>query len=272
MKAGRTRLWRQYLLGRLAVFFTAPLVAAAVKLAGYRIRDLCRLRREIDEMMSRHKGPWLICANHLTMIDSVILAYAMFPVHRYIFQYRLLPWNMPEHANFNRNPVVGLLCYLLKCIPVRRGGSRDSVNSSVEKLNELLCRGESLMIFPEGTRSRTGRVSSENCTYHVGRLARQVPNIRVMCIYLRGDGQAGHSNFPRFAETFTMAVSDFQPKTELKGLRANRDIARQIVDRLLQMEAAYFDSCRQRCRGLKRLRGSGQKRGQPVCLPGVEPR
>ncbi|MGM0453810.1 MAG: lysophospholipid acyltransferase family protein [Thermodesulfobacteriota bacterium] len=264
-------LRRQYRLGRLAVFAAAPLIFLAVKLAGYRVRELVRIRREIKQMMQRHSGPWLIWSNHLTMIDSVILAYAMFPVYRYMFQYRLLPWNVPEDTNFNRNPLVALLCYLLKCIPVRRGGDRKSVRQSMEKVAHLLASGQSLMIFPEGTRARTGRISSENGTYHVGRLFRQVPGIRVMCVYLRGDRQDSYSNFPKFGENFTMAVSQCIPHTRSVGLRANRECARQIIDHLLTMESAYFDSCGQRRRGSVPSGDKRQGRQHPVYLPGVAP-
>jgi 1-acyl-sn-glycerol-3-phosphate acyltransferase len=186
-------LRRQYFFGRLAVFITAPLIIGAVKLAGYRIRDIHGIRREIAHMMRGHPGPWLICANHLTLIDSFILAHAMFPVYRYMLQYRLVPWNVPEHANFNQGIVLSLFCYLLKCIPIKRGGDRNSVRQSIEKCTRILKQGQNLMIFPEGTRSRSGRVRPDNCTYHVGRLANRIPNARVLCIYLRGDRQTTYS-------------------------------------------------------------------------------
>ncbi len=230
----------QETMGRLAVLFTAPLLFIAIKLAGYRIRDLKKIRRQIDPLMRRHSGPWLICANHLTLIDSFILAYAMFPAYRYMIHFHLVPWNMPEAMNFNRNLVVGGLCYLTKCIPVTRGGDRDVVRQSLEKCVRLLETGENLMIFPEGTRSRTGRVNTRDFTYNVGRWVCNIENVRVMCIYLRGDGQTTYSDFPRFGEKFTMMVEQCRPHTRLKGLRAHRDCARQIIEQLAGMEKRYF--------------------------------
>ncbi|MBC2717324.1 MAG: 1-acyl-sn-glycerol-3-phosphate acyltransferase [Desulfobacteraceae bacterium] len=235
----------QYVLGRLTVFITAPLILLAIKAAGYRVRDLNKVRRTVREMMDIHQGPWLICANHLTLIDSVILAYAMMPTYRYMLQYKLLPWNVPEQMNFNSNIFVGLACFLTKCIPIIRGGDRDAVKSTLAKCGYLLNKGENLMIFPEGTRSRSGRVNTEDFPYGVGRLVCNISDCRVMAIYLRGDGQKTYSNFPRYGETFFMTVEECRPKTELKGLRAQRDCSRQIVEHLLKMEKDYFDSCGQ---------------------------
>ncbi len=234
---------RQYIIGWLFIFITAPLVILAIKIAGYSVRDLKKSRTAILNLFKKHKGPWIICANHLTMIDSVILAYAMLPLHRYLFYYRLVPWNVPEKMNFQRNLIVGLICYLLKCIPVQRRGDRGAVKSTLDKCSYLLEKKENLMIFPEGTRSRNGHINTEEFSYGVGRLFVNSPDCRVMCIYLRGDGQEIYSNFPRRNETFSMMVKAYQPETRLRGLRAQRDCARQIVACLAQMEKDYFETC-----------------------------
>lgn len=232
----------QYMIGRLMIFITAPLVVIAIKAARYRVRNIDAVRRRVQDLMATHRGPWLICANHLTLIDSVILAYAMLPARRYIFQYNLLPWNVPERMNFNRNLFVGLACFLTKCIPVIRGGNRDAVRSTLGKCAYLLGKGENLMIFPEGTRSRSGRVNTGEFSYGAGRLFCSVPGCRVMCLYMRGDGQETYSNFPRYGETFTLAVEECRPETESKGLRAHRDCSAQIVTFLSEMEHRYFAS------------------------------
>ncbi len=235
----------QYLLGRITIFVTAPVIICAIKLAGYQVRDLKKIRREINALLSAHRGPWLICANHLTLIDSVILAYGMAPTYRHIFRFSQLPWNLPEKMNFNSNKFVGALCYLTKCIPVVRGGERDEVKSTLAKCAYLLKKGQNLMIFPEGTRARNGRVDTVNFSYGVGRLLCNIPSCRVMCIYLRGDGQKTYSNFPRYGETFSVTVEECRPKTGLKGLKAQRDCADQIVKHLSQMEQDYFSMHRQ---------------------------
>ncbi len=249
----------QFIMGSLLVFVVGPLIFLAIKLMRYRVRDLNKARKEVGTLLAKHRGPWMICPNHLTMIDSVVLAYAMAPLHRYMLNYRILPWNLPESANFQSNVFLAIICYLAKCIPVSRGGDRKKMKSTMDKCTYLLERGESLLIFPEGGRSRTGHVDTENFSYGVGRLINNNSDCHVMCIYLRGDGQDTYSNIPRFGERFTMHIETFKPYTESKGLKAQRDCAEQIVKKLVRMEKDYFD--RQRYCGLERSSSERKKPG-----------
>lgn len=234
-------LMLQDLAGRLSAVILAPLLYLAMRCMGYRVRHLKETRRRVAELYARHRGPWILCPNHLTMIDSVVIAYAMAPMHRYLFRYRQLPWNLPERANFQQNIFLALLCYLTKCIPVDRGGDRSKVKATMDKCAHLLARGESLLIFPEGTRSRTGRVDRESFSYGVGRLLTHSSECRVMCIYLRGARQETYGTFPRFGEFFTIRIEPFRPATNGGGLKAQREAARQVVERLALMEEEYFD-------------------------------
>ncbi len=240
----QTELSIQNWLGRLFVFITVPLLYMSIIIAGYRIRDIDEIRETVKKMYRSNPVPWIICAIHLTLIDSLILAYAMIPFYRYMFRYNLVPWNMPEKMNFNRNFVMTLMTFLAKCIPVLRKGDRSSVNTTLKKCEHLLKKNEHLMIFPEGTRSRNGRINTEEYFYGVGRLYKSVENCNVMCIYLRGDRQAGYSNYPAINQQFYMSVKGLIPRTELKGLRAQREYSRQIIETLSEMEQEYFDSRR----------------------------
>ncbi|KPA12094.1 1-acyl-sn-glycerol-3-phosphate acyltransferase [Candidatus Magnetomorum sp. HK-1] len=235
----------QCMMGRAFAFTTLPLMYLAIKIAGYRINNLDIIRKEIKKLQREHKGPWIICANHLTMIDSVLLAYAMYPLYHYLFRYRYVPWNIPERKNVNRIKVVAILCYLFKCIPVIRGGNRVGVNRSLAKCNHVLEKGESLMIFPEGTRSRTGFITTDNLQYSVGRLVHNFSDCRVLCIYMRGEGQKTYSTFPKFKDNFSIYISSYKAESRFKGLRAYRDCSLQIIEKLIGMEKNHFDTCRQ---------------------------
>jgi len=175
------------------------------------------------------------------MIDSVIVAYAIAPLYLYMLQYRLLPWNLPEQANFQSNIFLAIICYLSKCVPVHRGGDRGKMKATLDTCQYLLEKKESLLIFPEGGRSRTGRVDTENFSYGVGRLIAHADDCRVLCIYLRGDGQKTYSSIPKFGEHFTGKIETFIPDMENGGLKAQRNCARQIVERLARMEKECFD-------------------------------
>ena len=91
-------------------------------------------------------GPAVICPNHISVIDSF-----------------LLPWVLPRPITF-----VGKAEYLddwktrklfpaLGMIPIQRGGG-DQARAALAAAREVLERGELFGIYPEGTRSRDGRL------------------------------------------------------------------------------------------------------------------
>jgi hypothetical protein len=257
-------------LGRLMAVVLAPCYFALIRLMGYRVRDLRAVRALCRREFERHDGPWLICANHLTMADSPLLSYAMLSLWSHVRAYRWIPWNLPERNNF-RNPFLVLLCYLSKCIPVQRGGPRAAMKQTLAKCTYLLSRKQRLLIFPEGGRSRTGRVDTEQFSYGVGRfLDDNGQDLRVMCLYLRGDNQSSYSTLPAFGECFTVLVDVYTPeKSALTGLRAQREYAGQIIGRLAEMEDNYFGFYRQRYRGPDRSRQHREEWRQPVSAAGI---
>ena len=127
MKTAARFLQLQSMLGWLAIFIIGPLYFIALKAMGYRVRDLKRIRQEYSLELKRHQGPWIICANHLTMIDSAILVYATTSLYAHLRHYRAIPWNLPEQDNFQRSILLSIFCYLGKCIPVNRGGDREEM-------------------------------------------------------------------------------------------------------------------------------------------------
>jgi len=130
--------------------------------------------------------------------------------------------------------------YLGKCIPVVRQGTPDQARQTIDKVAWLLARGQSVMIFPEGGRSRTGRVDRENAAYGVGRIVQSVPGTRVLCVFLRGRGQTAYSDFPAPDETFVVRLKRITPTTVSEGMRGARDLSVQIVETLSEMETQYF--------------------------------
>jgi 1-acyl-sn-glycerol-3-phosphate acyltransferase len=55
-------------------------------------------------------------------------------------------------------PILGHAMRLAKFVPVERGGKRDSAQASVAAAAEALRSGLHIMVYPEGTRSRDGRL------------------------------------------------------------------------------------------------------------------
>lgn len=235
----------QYVLGYLAAPLLAPLYLLFLTLMGYRIRKLSQIRQTCRNLFAAHPGSWLICANHLTMIDSLLLTHALFSLPEHLTHYRRLPWNLPERDNFQVNPILTLLCYLAKCLPINRGGDRAKIKKVMQKCDYLLDTGQCLMIFPEGGRSRTGRVDQVNYAYGVGRLIADHPTTSVLCVYLRGEHQDNYSNLPRRGEKFYVKAERLDLKNEgCSGLRLQRALASQVIEKLAVMEKEYFDGLR----------------------------
>jgi hypothetical protein len=208
---------------------------------GWRIVDAAPARREFARLRRESPAPLLVCANHLTMVDSFVIAIALGSPWWYITHFGALPWNTPERDNFSRTWWLRLAIWVMKCIPVERGGDRREVGRTLERFGYVLAQGDVGLIFPEGGRSRSGRIDAEAATYGVGRVVKSLPGCRVLCVYLRGEGQDGFSDVPRKGERFRIAVACIEPKSDRGGLRGSLEVARQITTRLAEMEQSHFD-------------------------------
>ncbi len=258
----RWMLHLQNILGRLAIIFVAPFYFILARAMHYRIRNLRELRRQCAAEFAGHKGPWIICANHLTMVDSFMLSYVSFSLIGHMIHYKRLAWNLPERSNFQSNPFLAVLCYLSKCIPVDRGGSREKMKQVLDQCVYLLRHRHAIMIFPEGGRSRTGRVDKDNFSYGVGRFIQEVEDCKVMCIYLRGDKQHQYSLIPAWGDKFYAQMEVLHPaRVPQEGLRAQRAYAAQIIQKLAQMEGTYFAAHRKRYRGFDKRAKQAEKHG-----------
>lgn len=261
-RRSRFFLHLQDILGRLALVLVVPFYFLVLHALFYRVRHLREIRRQCAAEFAKHKGPWIICANHLTMIDSFILTYTSFSLWGHFANFKKLPWNLPERSNFQSNLFLAVLCYLYKCLPVDRGGSREKMRQLLDKCIYLLKNGHAIMIFPEGHRSRTGRIDKDNFSYGVGRFIQDVEDCKVMCIYLRGDRQHRHSVLPAWGDKFYAQMEVLTPSpTSQTGLRAQRDYAAQIIHCLADMEDRYFATRRKRYRGFNASNEHPKKHG-----------
>jgi len=217
----------------------APLWAAvlslAVRRAGLRFEGLTELRAAYARLRSE-PGPLLVCANHLTLVDSFLVAFALGHPAWFLLHYSSLPWNVPEATVFARTPWLRAATWTLKCVTILRG-RRDAVAATLGRVAHLLDRGEAVLVFPEGGRSRVGRVDVEARTWAVGRLLRTVPECRVLCVHLRGEGQVTYTDFPRHGERLHVAFSCVEPKSQKSGLRACVELSSQVLNELSRLES-----------------------------------
>ena len=207
----------------------------------WRIHGAAAVRREYRALRRADDGPLLVCANHLTMVDSAIIAWALGSPAWFLVHYAALPWNVPERRNFAGSVTSRALVYLMKCVPVSRGGERGDVAGVLVRLAWLLGRGEVVLVFPEGGRSRSGRVEVESAAWGVGRLIGGVPSCRVLCVYLRGSRQDGFGKAPARGEHFHVRLALLRQVPGAPHARQLRSRSQQVVHTLARLEEQQLD-------------------------------
>ncbi len=101
-----------------------------------------RLRVEGTENIPK-EGPLVIACNHLSLLDPPVLGTAASRKVHFMAKEELFV------------PVLGTIYKILGAFPVRRGGAdRAAIKHGIE----ILESGQVLAIFPEGTRSKTGKL------------------------------------------------------------------------------------------------------------------
>ncbi|MEN9507366.1 MAG: hypothetical protein RI958_3292 [Actinomycetota bacterium] len=156
-------VWAWFALGVLVVIWT-PLVFLVwlVTLpfdrghyaAGYLFRKVCvaiqmsnplwRFRTSGTNITDPRR-PYVVVANHESFVDILLISH--------------LPWEMKwlSKATFFKFPLVGWMMQMAGDIRLVRG-QKDSVIAAMAECTDRLARKTSVMIFPEGTRSRDGNL------------------------------------------------------------------------------------------------------------------
>jgi len=234
----------QRCLGRLTFFVLGGLVISWLRWRRhYSIDQLARHRHyfaKLRQELRKSNTPLLVCANHLTMIDSIVLQWSFGSFFHYLWRYSDFIWNVPAKEIFANNWYLKLFMYLSKCIPIDRWGAKEHHEEVMAKIEYVLKMGDPFLVFPEGGRSRTGRFNAEQLTYGVGRIMMALPNAKVLCVYMRSHLQESHSDLPEKSSCFQLSYELIHPTTNQKGLRAERDLAVQIGNQLTELENSYF--------------------------------
>jgi 1-acyl-sn-glycerol-3-phosphate acyltransferase len=238
----RRSLAVQALLGRLAFPVIGPAAVFFMRrIRRNRIVGLGEARRIYRQALATGR-PTLVCANHLTMYDSMFLHDAFGSTFDYLVDFRSFSWNVPAVENFAKTPLWRTLVYLGKCIPIDRAGTEAHHKEVLSKITYLVGEGQVATIFPEGGRSRTGQVDVEAVTYGIGRILSGLRRPQVVCAYLRGERQETFGHSPEKGDVLHLRVEVIEPATDHTGLRGVRDLSRQVIGKLREMEEAYFQS------------------------------
>ncbi|MEO7092846.1 MAG: 1-acyl-sn-glycerol-3-phosphate acyltransferase [Polyangiales bacterium] len=236
----RRKLELQALVGWATFALVGP--GAVFTMRGIRANRMAGLeeaRRKYRAALANGR-PTVVCANHLTMVDSAYLHHGLAPLSDYLRDFRKFSWNVPATENFTKSFLLRTLVYVGKCIPIDRSADASHHKEVLDKIKHLVRNGQPCMIFPEGGRSRTGRVEPANVTYGVGQILKDLDRPQVVCAYLRGERQASWGGLPARGDTMHLSVEVIEPTTTETGLRAARDLSRQVITKLADMEKAHF--------------------------------
>lgn len=166
----------------------------------------------------------LLLANHQSLIDSFFIGFTAFFGPSLVKPY-LIPWNPAGEEFFYQNAWQSFWSDQWKCIPVRRG--RKDIGA-IRRMNEAL-RSGTMILFPEGTRSRTGKIGKGRPGAGVVILENR-PHVVPVAIDGLDEVLPIDAGWPRFGKRVTIVIGppiDYEvpPDGEV-----SREVAQAIVD------------------------------------------
>lgn len=228
--------WQRRVDWILMVPFYSAFALGMRWLGKYTVPDRERLRAEFRQIVQDHPR-LLICANHLTFIDSAILVWALGSPGWYLRNFSKFSWNLPAGDFFKKKLIFRVVAFLAKCIFIHRDGSREHKTTVLEVCRDLVAKGEVVTVFPEGKRSRSGRFDLALLTHGVGRIVNDLDgDCSVLCAYVRSHLQDKFSDYPPIGSRFYIEMEVIRPGSA----RAPADITHRIGATIKRMEDAYF--------------------------------
>lgn len=168
-------------------------------------------------------GPLIITPNHVSHFDTVTLL-------------SVIPWSRIAitHAvaakdYFFKTSLLSLLSRIsLNAIPFDR---KRRVDQSMQRCSEALRSGHSLIIFPEGTRSATGKL--QPFKPGVGHLAKQALDVKVLPVFIDGTYKIlpKGRTWPRFGGSIDVFFGD---PVSFSDVDDSREGYKKIADSLEQ--------------------------------------
>jgi 1-acyl-sn-glycerol-3-phosphate acyltransferase len=160
------------------------------------------------------KDGFIIAPNHVSEFDPLFVAMASERRFFYIAKYELF-----------KNPVLCNAITSLNGFPIIRGkGDMNAINHAIE----LIRRGETLCIFPEGTRSLDG--APKEAKSGVGYIARYTgADIIPTAIYMENKDKKGSRVIVKFGKAIEYSTMGF---TDNGKTSENKRVAKRVMDEI----------------------------------------
>ncbi len=170
----------------------------------------------------------LLLSNHQSMVDSFLVGVCAYYPRSWL-KPRYIPWNPAAVENFYRTPILRWFAYNWRCIPVKEG-RRDP--RALREMAEVLPKGV-MVLFPEGTRTRTGEVRDGRPGAGVVAISTRA---RVIPVAIEGMQRALPIGkvIPRIGKRLYVSYGEPVDLSDLFDGERTRETAQQIVDRVIE--------------------------------------
>ncbi len=165
------------------------------------------------------KQTYIIASNHQSMMDIPIVGHALPLQFRYIAKREV--YNIP---------IIGWIIWLRDDITVKRGGAK-SAKAMIIKSKDLLSRGISILIFPEGTRSKTGKVEEfKDGAFMMAKLG----SLPIVPMIVDGTWEVSNyfGKFLKMPTKFRLTILDPIPVEDVKAMSL-KDLTAHVHSKML---------------------------------------
>ncbi|WP_138203794.1 lysophospholipid acyltransferase family protein [Haloimpatiens lingqiaonensis] len=136
------------------------LICLSKKILNNYIDKYANIKLQGEENISKIKGPVLFVSNHLSNSDGLVLN-------------KILKEKDPTFVagiKLSENKLTRLGIHVVKTIPIKpNSADKDAISNVVKTLKD----GQNVLIFPEGTRSRTGAmIEGKKGTFLIAKMAK----------------------------------------------------------------------------------------------------